>query len=50
MDDQQRQFLRNIIHSVIHSALNATIWRLPTAVLLTLVVVLIGVVFWFRLF
>jgi hypothetical protein len=50
MDDQQRQFLRNIIHGVIQSALNATIWRLPTPVLLVLVVALISAVFYFRLF
>jgi hypothetical protein len=50
MDDQQRQFLRNLIHQAIQSALNATIWRLPTPVLLVLLGSLIAVVIYFGLY
>jgi hypothetical protein len=50
MDDQQRQFLRNLVHQAIQAALNATIWRLPTPVLLVLLGSLIAAVIYFRLY
>jgi hypothetical protein len=50
MDDQQRQFLRNLLHQVLNSSILSVIWRLPTPVLVGLIGVTIFAIFYFRLF
>ena len=50
MDDQQKKFLRDLLHQVLQMALGATIWRLPTLVLLLLIGGAIFVIWQYRLF
>jgi hypothetical protein len=50
MNDEQRNFVRQLLHQAINSATNSLIWRLPTLILVLLLVGLIWAVFQFNLF
>lgn len=50
MDNDQKQFLRNLLHQILHMALGATIWRLPTVVLLAIIAGAIYLIWHYRLF
>lgn len=50
MNDEQRNFVRQLIHHAINSATTSLIWRLPTLVIVVLLATLIGAVFYFNLY
>lgn len=50
MNDEQRNFVRQLIHHAINSATTSLIWRLPTLIIVVLLAALIGAVFYFNLY
>ncbi len=50
MDDQQRQFVRNLLHQFLHSAIHAVMWRMPTMLLLLLIAGAAAAIWYFRLY
>jgi hypothetical protein len=50
MDQDQKKFIRSLLHQVMNSAISATIWRLPRPVLLGLVGVIILALWYFKLY
>jgi hypothetical protein len=50
MDPRQRDFWRNLLHHGIHAAIRTIIWRLPLALVIGLLAILIFVVIYFRLY
>ncbi len=49
MDEPQRQFVRNLLHQVLNSAIHSAVWRLPTLGLLVVIGAAVGVIWYFRL-
>ncbi len=50
MDDQQRQFVRNLLHQVLNSGLHAVMWRMPTMLLLILIAGTAAAIWYFKLY
>ena len=50
MNNEQRNFVRQLVHQAIRSSMSSLIWRLPTLVVLVLLALLIGAVFYFGLY
>jgi hypothetical protein len=46
-DPAVRGFFRDLLHRTLHTALGATIWRLPTGVLVCLIAACIAAIVWF---
>lgn len=50
MDDQGKNFIRQLLHHAIHSGITSLLWRLPTLFLLVVVILMIAAVWYFKLF
>ena len=46
-DPEVRNFFRGLLHRVLDMSLGATIWRLPTGVLLCVIALASGAIVWF---
>jgi hypothetical protein len=49
MDEPQRQFLRNLLHQVLNSAIHSAVWRLPTIGLLVVIAAVGAAIWYYRL-
>jgi len=50
MNNEQRNFVRQLVHHAIRSSMSSVIWRLPMPVVLVLLALLIGAVVYFGLY
>jgi hypothetical protein len=50
MNDDQRGFFRNLLQGTLQAAIMGVIWRLPTWLLVTIIVGIIAVIMWFGLY
>lgn len=50
MDDRVRNFVRQLLHQSIHSGIRTLLWRLPTLLLILVIIGLIAAVWYWDLF
>ena len=50
MDRDQQRFLKNILNSVMRSAINSTMWRLPLWITILLGVAAAGAMWYWKVF
>jgi len=50
MDRDQSRFLKQILNSIMRSAINTTMWRMPLWITIALGLVAAGAIWYFKLF